>query len=160
MLLAVVGLFQLTELPQGVLTLCSIFIPNFFLDVYWPLGDVLDIAALLNNSINFVLYCTMSRQFRETFVETFLGAGCRAGASTPAGGATSAGRVGGSARGRTEVKTGPTGGWLKMESVAADPSSPLITSAKPTAESADGQQEEIGSFNPDGQGKVNDASAA
>jgi len=98
MLLAVVGLFQLTELPQGVLTLCSIFIPNFFFDVYWPLGDVLDIAALLNNSINFVLYCTMSRQFRETFVETFLGESCRAGA-TPGGGAASAGRSGGSTRG-------------------------------------------------------------
>ena len=83
MLLAVVGLFQLTEFPQGVLTLCSIFIPNFFYDVYWPLGDVLDIAALLNNSINFVLYCTMSRQFRETFVEVFLWESCRRAVSTP-----------------------------------------------------------------------------
>lgn len=71
MLLAVVGLFLITELPQGVLTLGSIFVQNFFQDVYWPLGDLLDIMALLNNSINFVLYCTMSRQFRETFVEIF-----------------------------------------------------------------------------------------
>ncbi len=58
-------------LLSGVLTLCNIFIVNFFQDVYWQLGDLLDIAALLNNSINFVLYCTMSRQFRDTFVETF-----------------------------------------------------------------------------------------
>lgn len=71
MLLAVVGLFLITELPQGVLTLGSIFVTDFFEDVYWPLGDLLDIMALLNNSINFVLYCTMSRQFRETFVEVF-----------------------------------------------------------------------------------------
>ena len=71
MLLAVVGLFLLTEFPQGILTLCNIFIQNFFTDVYWPLGDLLDIMALLNNSINFVLYCTMSRQFRDTFVSTF-----------------------------------------------------------------------------------------
>ena len=71
MLLAVVGLFLLTEFPQGILTLCNIFIHNFFFDVYWPLGDLLDIMALLNNSINFVLYCTMSRQFRDTFVSTF-----------------------------------------------------------------------------------------
>ena len=71
MLLAVVGLLLLTELPQGVLTLCSIFIEDFFLDVYWQLGDLLDIMALLNNSINFVLYCSMSRQFRDTFVKVF-----------------------------------------------------------------------------------------
>ena len=71
MLLAVVGLFLLTEFPQGILTLCNIFIENFVNEVYWPLGDLLDIMALLNNSINFVLYCTMSRQFRDTFVATF-----------------------------------------------------------------------------------------
>ena len=73
MLLAIVALFLLTELPQGVLTLCSIFVQNFFDDVYVPLGDLLDIMALLNNSINFVLYCTMSRQFRSTFMEVFCG---------------------------------------------------------------------------------------
>jgi len=33
-------------LPQGVLTLCTIFIPNFFSDVYWPLGDLLDISTM------------------------------------------------------------------------------------------------------------------
>lgn len=70
MLLAVVSLFLLTELPQGILTLCSIFNPEFFDRVYWPLGDLLDMMALINNSINFVLYCSMSRQFRETFVRT------------------------------------------------------------------------------------------
>jgi len=93
MLLAVVGLFQLTELPQGVLTLCSIFIPNFFFDVYWPLGDVLDIAALLNNAINFVLYCTMSRQFRETFVEIFLKRFSGVGSSDVIGHVTAVGRT-------------------------------------------------------------------
>ena len=73
MLVAVVGLFQLTELPQGVLTLGSIFVENFYHDVYSPLGDLLDIMALLNNSITFILYCTMSRKFRQTFVETLCG---------------------------------------------------------------------------------------
>lgn len=73
MLVAVVGLFELTELPQGVLTLGSIFVVDFYRDVYSPLGDLLDIAALLNNSITFILYCTMSRQFRQTFVETLCG---------------------------------------------------------------------------------------
>jgi hypothetical protein len=73
MLVAVVGLFDVTELPQGVLTLGSIFVADFYRDVYSPLGDLLDIAALLNNSITFILYCTMSRQFRQTFVETICG---------------------------------------------------------------------------------------
>lgn len=73
MLLAIVVLFLITELPQGILTLLSIFIPNFYYDVYIPLGDILDIMALINNAINFVLYCTMSRQFRDTFVNVFCG---------------------------------------------------------------------------------------
>jgi hypothetical protein len=32
----------------------------------------MDFLALLNSSINFILYCTMSRQFRETFAKIFL----------------------------------------------------------------------------------------
>ena len=72
MLVAVVWLFQLTELPKGDLTLGSIFVEDFYQNVYSPLGDLLDIAALLNNSITFILYCTMSRQFRQTFVQTLL----------------------------------------------------------------------------------------
>lgn len=75
MLLAIVGLFLVTEFPQGLLTLLSIFLTNFHDDYYQPLGDILDIAALLNNSINFVLYCAMSRQFRETFAGVFLSNG-------------------------------------------------------------------------------------
>lgn len=32
----------------------------------------MDFLALFNSSINFILYCTMSRQFRETFSNIFL----------------------------------------------------------------------------------------
>ncbi|XP_045190172.1 G-protein coupled receptor dmsr-1-like [Mercenaria mercenaria] len=71
MLLAVVVLFLLTELPQGILTIMGLIEERFFFEVYQPLGDILDIMALCNNAINFVLYSTMSRQFRETFVSTF-----------------------------------------------------------------------------------------
>lgn len=71
MLLAVVILFLITELPQGILTLLMIFMENLHTEVYNPLGDILDIAALMNNAINFVLYCTMSKQFRDTFTDTF-----------------------------------------------------------------------------------------
>lgn len=71
MLLAVVVLFLITELPQGMLTLLIIFIPSTQKSVYNPLGDVLDIVALCNNAINFVLYCSMSTLFRDTFVRIF-----------------------------------------------------------------------------------------
>lgn len=31
----------------------------------------MDLLALINNGVNFILYCTMSRQFRKTFQKTF-----------------------------------------------------------------------------------------
>lgn len=34
-------------------------------------GDFMDILALLNSAINFILYCSMSRQFRTTFTVLF-----------------------------------------------------------------------------------------
>lgn len=71
MLLAVVILFLLTETPQGVLHILSGTIEGFFDTVYYPLGDLLDILALINNGINFILYCTMSKQFRDTFLVIF-----------------------------------------------------------------------------------------
>lgn len=71
MLLAVVILFTITELPQGILTLMNVFVDCFTTTVYYKLGDLLDIMALINNSVNFVLYCTMSKQFRTTFATIF-----------------------------------------------------------------------------------------
>lgn len=71
MLLIVIILFLLTELPQAILIMCCVFVDNFFENVYIPLGDVMDTLALLNNSVNFVLYCTMSYEFRSTFVNLF-----------------------------------------------------------------------------------------
>jgi len=76
MLLAVVILFLVTELPQGILTLLMIFFEELHMELYNPLGDLLDICALLNNAINFVLYCTMSKQFRDTFISTFCSRCC------------------------------------------------------------------------------------
>ncbi|WAR15557.1 DMSR1-like protein [Mya arenaria] len=73
MLIAVITLFIVTELPQGILIVCSATIHNFFDRVYQSLGDVMDIVALVNNSINFVLYCSMSAKFRQTFVKLYCG---------------------------------------------------------------------------------------
>nr|XP_012135343.1 PREDICTED: FMRFamide receptor-like [Megachile rotundata] len=72
MLLAVLLLFLLTELPQGILGLFSVLLgPGFFWTCYLMLGDVIDMLTLVNSAINFILYCTMSRQFRKTFNELF-----------------------------------------------------------------------------------------
>ncbi|KAL1502051.1 hypothetical protein ABEB36_007254 [Hypothenemus hampei] len=72
MLLAVLFLFLLTEFPQGVLGQISAIYGMLFLqECYAPFGDVMDMVALINSSINFILYCTMSRQFRTTFQEMF-----------------------------------------------------------------------------------------
>ncbi|CAH1803141.1 unnamed protein product [Owenia fusiformis] len=73
MLLAVVILFLITEMPQGILMfLTGVLDTHFFKEIYDPLGDFMDILALINNGINFILYCTMSKQFRETFLDIFL----------------------------------------------------------------------------------------
>lgn len=73
MLVAVVLCFVATELPQGVLAFLSGIDDRFFHEVYVPLGDVFDVVVLINSAVNFVLYCTMSRQFRQTFGQLFLG---------------------------------------------------------------------------------------
>ncbi|KAH9514071.1 hypothetical protein Btru_030145 [Bulinus truncatus] len=75
MLMTVIVLFLLTELPQGILIVLSACKRGFFDSVYMPLGDVMDIGALVNNAINFVLYCSMSAKFRQTFLKLF----CRCG---------------------------------------------------------------------------------
>lgn len=71
MLITVIVLFIVTELPQGVLIILSATRSGFFDTVYLPLGDVMDIVALVNNAINFVLYCSMSTKFRETFLRLY-----------------------------------------------------------------------------------------
>jgi len=71
MLLLVVVLFLVTEFPNGVINLLSGVLPGFVIEIYMAIGDLLDILALINNGINFILYCSMSKQFRDTFVSVF-----------------------------------------------------------------------------------------
>ncbi|XP_073837907.1 G-protein coupled receptor dmsr-1-like [Musca autumnalis] len=72
MLLAVLLLFLITEFPQGILGLLNTILGNdFYLQCYLKLSDIMDIMALINSSINFILYCSMSRQFRTTFTLLF-----------------------------------------------------------------------------------------
>merc|ERR1719410_1542852 len=57
--------------------------PEFFARCYTPLGEVMDMMTLVNCMINFILYCTMSRQFRTTFRKIF---GMKSGGSKFRGG--------------------------------------------------------------------------
>ena len=64
-------LFVITELPQSILSLLSIILSDWFYnDVYMPLGDLMDMFALLNNSFSFILYFLMSSEFRKTLIFT------------------------------------------------------------------------------------------
>ncbi|XP_035215290.1 sex peptide receptor-like [Stegodyphus dumicola] len=73
MLLAVLLLFLLTEFPAGLLALLSgILGSDFFNNVYLNFGETMDALALINSAINFIIYCSMSRQFRDTFAFLFL----------------------------------------------------------------------------------------
>lgn len=73
MLLAVLFLFLITEFPQGILGLLTLLLgKRFFQDCYQNMGEVMDMLALVNSAINFILYCVMSRQFRNTFSLLFL----------------------------------------------------------------------------------------
>lgn len=71
MLLVVIILFLVTEFPQGIVIFMSAIVPEFYKSVYVPLGDFMDFLALVNNAINFVLYCSMSNQFRSRFLEMY-----------------------------------------------------------------------------------------
>lgn len=72
MLIAILFLFLLTELPQCILgVLSGVLGRRFFRNCYHLFGEIMDILALLNGAINFILYCSMSEQFRSTFAELF-----------------------------------------------------------------------------------------
>ncbi|XP_042903717.1 G-protein coupled receptor dmsr-1-like [Parasteatoda tepidariorum] len=73
MLLAVLLLFLLTEFPAGLLALLSgILGTDFFNHVYLNFGETMDGLALINSAINFIIYCSMSKQFRDTFALLFI----------------------------------------------------------------------------------------
>ena len=85
MLVGVVLSFVITELPQGLIALASGINMDIFKNVYVPLGDIMDILVLVNSAVNFMLYCTMSRQFRDTFKMVFLQSCQRSHVKTPNG---------------------------------------------------------------------------
>ncbi|GAB6031340.1 hypothetical protein CHUAL_009124 [Chamberlinius hualienensis] len=72
MLLAILLLFLLTEFPQGILALLSgILGEKFYESCVQSFAEIVDLLALINSAINFILYCVMSKQFRQTFRQLF-----------------------------------------------------------------------------------------
>lgn len=72
MLVGVVFCFIITEIPQGILAWISAVNTDFWSGVYVHLGDLMDILVLVNSAVNFILYCIMSQQFRNTFKSLFV----------------------------------------------------------------------------------------
>ncbi|XP_063701246.1 G-protein coupled receptor dmsr-1 [Culicoides brevitarsis] len=73
LLVAVLILFLITEFPQGILGLMSAVLDQcFFKKCYTLFGEFMDLLALINGAIGFVLYGLMSKQFRTTFKSLFL----------------------------------------------------------------------------------------
>lgn len=73
LLVAVLLLFLITEFPQGILGLLSGILGKCFLRRCYSLfGEMMDLLALINAAIGFVLYGSMSKQFRVTFKSLFL----------------------------------------------------------------------------------------
>ncbi|KAL3884528.1 hypothetical protein ACJMK2_024662 [Sinanodonta woodiana] len=78
MLVAVVGLFLLVEFPLGIIMTIYIADNTFQLALFIP--ETYSVMTLISNffilvsyPLNFVVYCAMSRQFRETFKRLFTG---------------------------------------------------------------------------------------
>jgi hypothetical protein len=61
----------LVELPQGLL-LIAIGIDKKFFELYSHLGDFWDITSISSSFITFVMYCSMSQQFRMEMVQLIL----------------------------------------------------------------------------------------
>ena len=71
LLIAILILYFITEVPQGVILLLSGTLPKFLEEIYNPLGDFMDILTLSNNNVTFILYCAMSKRFQMAIKELF-----------------------------------------------------------------------------------------
>lgn len=72
MLVVVVFLFLITEFPQGIFALLiGLKGKEVFLECYQSYGELMDILALINGAVSFILYCSMNRMFRVTFGQLF-----------------------------------------------------------------------------------------
>ena len=72
MLVAIIALVVATHFPDGIMMLISGLDEQFYLRVYSKYDDILILLLLLKCALTFVIYCTMSKEFRTTFCTLFL----------------------------------------------------------------------------------------
>lgn len=73
MLLTIVFVFLITEIPQGVMAVLSGMCSDEFRNyIYNNIGDILDLLSLCNACTTFIIYCSMSGQFRNEFRRVFI----------------------------------------------------------------------------------------
>ncbi|CAJ0590452.1 unnamed protein product [Cylicocyclus nassatus] len=73
MLLAIVFVMLFTEMPQGIMALLSGMVSQEFRrHIYNNLGDLLDLFSLCEACMSFIIYCSMSGQFRNEFRRVFV----------------------------------------------------------------------------------------
>lgn len=69
---AILTMTILCEFPNALASVLSgLLSEKFFSNVYRNLGDVFDVLSLFNGLTTFIVYCSMSRLFRLTFVGIF-----------------------------------------------------------------------------------------
>lgn len=70
-LLAIVILFLICEVPIAVILSASLINEEIYIYVVLKTHAFFQLMRLINASLNFILYCIMSAQFRSTFAEIF-----------------------------------------------------------------------------------------
>jgi hypothetical protein len=63
MLLVIILMYIISEIPQTVVLVMGVASGDFL--NYMLLADTIDMLCLINNSVNIILYCAMSKQFRD-----------------------------------------------------------------------------------------------
>ncbi|KAK0413620.1 hypothetical protein QR680_006906 [Steinernema hermaphroditum] len=77
MLIMIVVVNVVTETPQGIMAILSgILADQYRQFVYNRLGDILDLLSLCGACTTFIIYCTMSGQFRTEFRRVFIPSWC------------------------------------------------------------------------------------
>ncbi|KAL3096056.1 hypothetical protein niasHS_005815 [Heterodera schachtii] len=72
-LIVMLGVFLMTELPQGILTILNgIFTNDVHSVFYMNLANLLDILSLINCYVGFMAYCFLCSKYRQTFVMMIL----------------------------------------------------------------------------------------
>ncbi|XP_041379384.1 G-protein coupled receptor dmsr-1-like [Gigantopelta aegis] len=69
MLLSIICMYIVSEVPQSILIILCACVDGFW-GVYIAMGDIIDTVSLINSAINFIMYCTMSTQFRNELMDS------------------------------------------------------------------------------------------